>query len=204
MDTITDEFDTSLPIGKISAGVMGKHAAYAGKGRNAGAWTDERVDLVKALWKEGLSASDIAAELDCGFTRNAVIGKVHRLGLDGRKKQGFADLNAEKRLRAKANPKVRAHRMRVPREHLGSEPLALQQPDPEFINNVIPIHQRIASVLDLKESTCHWPVGDPGTPGFFFCGGTVTKQSYCSHHARVAFNGIPVRKRVIVSPPRKF
>src|SRR4026209_1674872 len=48
-------------------------------------WTDERVELLKKLWADGLSASQIAAELG-GITRNAVIGKVHRLGLSGRAK----------------------------------------------------------------------------------------------------------------------
>ena len=49
-------------------------------------WTDERVELLRKLWLEGLSASQIASELSNGITRNAVIGKVHRLGLSGRAK----------------------------------------------------------------------------------------------------------------------
>ena len=49
-------------------------------------WTDERVEKLKRLWAEGLSASQIAGELGNGITRNAVIGKVHRLGLSGRVK----------------------------------------------------------------------------------------------------------------------
>ncbi len=52
-------------------------------------WTDERVELLKKLWSDGLSASQIAAELG-GITRNAVIGKVHRLGLSGRAKSASA------------------------------------------------------------------------------------------------------------------
>jgi GcrA cell cycle regulator len=52
-------------------------------------WTDERVELLRKLWSDGLSASQIAAELG-GITRNAVIGKVHRLGLSGRAKSASA------------------------------------------------------------------------------------------------------------------
>src|SRR5258707_1053279 len=55
------------------------------QGQKTMMWTDERVELLKKLWTDGLSASQIAAELG-GITRNAVIGKVHRLGLSGRAK----------------------------------------------------------------------------------------------------------------------
>src|SRR6185503_18971360 len=56
-----------------------------GREANMG-WTDERVELLRKLWQDGLSASQIAGELGNGITRNAVIGKVHRLGMSGRVK----------------------------------------------------------------------------------------------------------------------
>src|SRR3954466_10041455 len=97
-------------------------------------WTDERVERLKKLWQDGLSASQIAGELG-GITRNAVIGKVHRLGLSGRAR---APSSSAPRVR-----KPRSHMMRVSRPSMrGNTALALafemeQQPEPEFIENII-------------------------------------------------------------------
>src|SRR6059058_6577762 len=104
-------------------------------------WTDERVELLKKLWTDGLSASQIAAELG-GITRNAVIGKVHRLGLSGRAK---APSSAAPRPR---KPRVHSHMLRVSRPSIrGNTALAHAydldiEPEPEFIDNVIPLGQR--------------------------------------------------------------
>src|SRR5246127_5607992 len=73
-----------VPRGRPMTGMDSKWASLAG-GEYPMGWTDERVELLKKLWADGLSASQIAAELG-GITRNAVIGKVHRLGLSGRAK----------------------------------------------------------------------------------------------------------------------
>ena len=70
-------------------------------------WTDERVELLKKLWADGLSASQIAAELG-GITRNAVIGKVHRLGLSGRAKSPSSSAPRPRKARSSG------HMMRVP------------------------------------------------------------------------------------------
>jgi len=99
-------------------------------------WTDERVELLKKLWADGLSASQIAGELG-GITRNAVIGKVHRLGLSGRAK---SPSSSAPRVR-----KPRSHMLRVSRSmSRGNAALALafemeQEPEPELIENIIPI-----------------------------------------------------------------
>ncbi len=69
-------------------------------------WTDERVEQLKKLWEDGLSASQIAAELG-SITRNAVIGKVHRLGLSGRAK------SPPRRRRGRARPAPQQHMMRI-------------------------------------------------------------------------------------------
>src|SRR5436309_10918324 len=149
-------------------------------------WSDDRVEQLKKLWEGGLSASQIAAELG-NVTRNAVIGKVHRLGLSGRAK---SPSSAAPRPR-KARPA--SHMMRMARPAIrGNTALAYAydidaEYEPEPIENVIPITQR-RTILELTEMTCHWPVGDPGTPDFFFCGGqTMTNQPYCAYHSRLAY-----------------
>src|SRR6201982_2043380 len=148
-------------------------------------WTDERVELLKTLWADGLSASQIAAELG-GITRNAVIGKVHRLGLSGRAKSPSSS--------APRARKPRSHMMRVQRAmSRGNTALALayemdQEPEPELIENIIPIGQR-RTLLELNEDTCRWPIGDPATTEFFFCGGKALEGlPYCSYHSRAAYS----------------
>jgi len=152
-------------------------------------WTDERVALLTKLWADGLSASQIAAELG-GITRNAVIGKVHRLGLSGRAKSPSASPRPRK-------PRTSGHMMRVSRPSIrGNTALAYDyapEPEPELIE--IPLEQR-KTLLQLNEATCHWPVGDPGSPDFFFCGGpSVDGQPYCTHHCRMAFQPASERRR---------
>src|SRR3977135_3808189 len=112
-------------------------------------WTDERVELLKKLWSDGLSASQIAAELG-GITRNAVIGKVHRLGLSGRAKSPSS--TAPRQRKARAHP----HMMRVSRPTMrGNTALAPTydyelDAEPEHIDNIIPIGQR-RGILELTE-----------------------------------------------------
>lgn len=161
-------------------------------------WTDERVELLKKLWNEGLSASQIAAEIG-GITRNAVIGKVHRLGLSGRAKAPSASLP---RVR-KARPATQMSRPARPAVR-GSTALAVRfapayqieaEPEPELIENVVPIGQR-CSLLELSDSKCHWPVGDPGHPDFYFCGGNaVPTLPYCAYHCRMAYQPVADRRR---------
>ena len=92
-------------------------------------WTDERVELLKKLWADGLSASQIAAELG-GITRNAVIGKVHRLGLSGRAKSPSSSAPRPRKARSSG------HMMRVPRASMrGNTALAYEyeaEPEPEL------------------------------------------------------------------------
>jgi GcrA cell cycle regulator len=157
-------------------------------------WTDERVEMLKKLWADGLSASQIAAELG-GITRNAVIGKVHRLGLAGRAKSPSSTTPRPRKAR------THSHMMRVPRPAMrGNTALAHAfayeaEPEPEFVDNVIPIGQR-RTLLELTEETCRWPIGDPGSAEFFFCGGqSVTSLPYCTYHSRVAYQPANDRRR---------
>jgi GcrA cell cycle regulator len=152
-------------------------------------WTEERVELLKKLWADGLSASQIAAELG-GITRNAVIGKVHRLGLSGRAKSPSSSVPRQRKPRSSSM-------IRVPRAHIrGNTALAydyVAEPEPELIE--IPVEQR-KNLLQLTEATCHWPVGDPGSTDFFFCGGQSNEGSpYCNFHSRVAYQPASERRR---------
>ena len=155
-------------------------------------WTDDRVELLKKLWADGLSASQIAAELG-GITRNAVIGKVHRLGLSGRAKSPSSTSPRPRKARSSS------HMLRVSRPSMrGNAALAYDyehEPEPELIEKLIPISQR-RTLSELTEQTCRWPIGDPGSPEFFFCGGnTVTNLPYCAYHSRIAYQPMTERRR---------
>ena len=166
-------------------------ATVEGKGMS---WTDERVESLKKMWSDGFSASQIAAELG-GITRNAVIGKVHRLGLSGRAKSPSSAAPRPRKARA------HSHLMRVSRPSIrGNTALAHVyeldiEAEPELADNIIPLGQR-RTILELTEETCRWPIGDPGSAEFFFCGGqTVSGLPYCSYHSRVAYQPVGDRRR---------
>jgi len=162
-------------------------------------WTDERVELLRKLWLEGLSASQIAGELANGITRNAVIGKVHRLGLSGRVK---AQAAPSTRVRLKQQP----HRAMNTRSSgpivrgntalaLKAEPFEQLMPRQETI--IIPMSERV-TILDLKESMCRWPHGDPASQEFRYCGAKKNgtgEGPYCHYHARMAYQPVQERRR---------
>ncbi len=159
-------------------------------------WTDERVELLKKLWSEGLSASQIAGRIG-SVTRNAVIGKVHRLGLSGRATTSRMKshrprsrmANTAKRPATKprfaqpGNPAVRALYMDV----------EVYVPPVEEL--VIPLAER-KTIQTLTESSCRWPIGDPQAADFHFCGKTkLAVLPYCEFHARRAFQPAVPRRR---------
>ncbi len=164
-------------------------------------WTDERVEMLKKLWQDGLSASQIAKQLG-GVTRNAVIGKVHRLGLSGRSKTAPA---------APAAPRPRKPSAPRPAAPAEEEPIVLR-PEPiapvmdaavtampfletRSVEIAIPTSQRV-TIMDLRESMCRWPIGDPTNPEFRFCGGrSITGLPYCPEHAQVAYQPAADRRR---------
>jgi GcrA cell cycle regulator len=140
------------------------------------AWNDERVELLKKLWAEGLSASQIAGRLG-NVTRNAVIGKVHRLGLSGRATTSRMK-SMRPRPRANAVPNNTALAKRNGKSRFGasgnSAVRALYQPDAEpYVSPVeelvIPMAER-KSIQTLTECSCRWPIGDPQLADFHFCG----------------------------------
>jgi GcrA cell cycle regulator len=158
------------------------------------AWNDERVELLKKLWADGLSASQIAGRLG-GVTRNAVIGKVHRLGLSGR-----ATTSRMKSHR----PRVRtqsAKRLMKPRFASGNPAfrnlyLADTEPYvPPAEELVIPLKER-KYIQTLTEVDCRWPIGDPQQADFHFCGKQkINGLPYCEVHARRAFQPPQARRR---------
>jgi len=156
-------------------------------------WTDERVELLKKLWSDGLSASQIANELG-SVTRNAVIGKVHRLGLSGRAKSPSSAAPRQRK------PRAHTHMMRVRPQMRGNTALAYRhdlevEAEPELIENIVPLGQR-CTLLELNEGKCKWPIGDPGSSEFFFCGGKPAEGApYCSYHSRIAYQPAADRRR---------
>jgi GcrA cell cycle regulator len=185
-------------------------------------WTDDRVEILKKMWGEGQSASQIAKELG-GVTRNAVIGKVHRLGLSNRTTTGAAapaaaaqkaDAKPKPAAKAAAKPKAEPKEEEVeaapaPRPNLparakiipAGQPLPPQpsanEISPEALAKVSEIEKKSKKIglMDLTERTCKWPVGDPATDDFWFCGLPVQQgKPYCEAHVGVAFQPMSARR----------
>ena len=151
------------------------------------AWTDDRVATLSKLWAEGLTASQIATQLG-GVSRNAVIGKVHRLGLSGRVKP--------KRKTAPSTPRTtaRAPRKRTPVKRRAVAKAPATPPPAPLKAKPLPSGE-YATILTITESLCKWPLGDPSSSDFRFCGrGTDTGEPYCKSHAQLAYQ--PSRRRV--------
>ena len=164
-------------------------------------WTDERVELLRRLWEEGQSASKIAAQLG-GVTRNAVIGKVHRLGMGGRIKAGSDAPGARKKGALETLPEADAVVIEAAVEAAEPTPPPVQRPAPEFPMPAaapepvtLAVSERV-TIMELRESMCRWPMGDPTTPEFRFCGArAITGLPYCTHHAQIAYQPAAERKR---------
>ena len=160
-------------------------------------WTDERVELLKKLWADGLSASQIASQLG-GVTRNAVIGKVHRLNLSGRAKPASTAARPRK-TRPTQPPRPTSPRPMV----AGNTALKIQhQPAPRRVAVQVPIEDLVVpislnvSLLALNDQMCKWPLGDPGTEGFHFCGHrNFNGLPYCEYHSRLAYQPVNDRRR---------
>lgn len=163
-------------------------------------WTDERVEMLRKLWSDGLSASQIAAQLG-SVSRNAVIGKVHRLKLSGRGRTTSAAPRVKKAAPPAQGRIVKTQVTRVVAATSGAnalkiafdaQPVMRQRPSE---NVVVPI-QRKLMLVQLTERTCKWPNGDPMSEDFNFCGAdTATAGPYCGHHARLAFQPASERRR---------
>lgn len=168
-------------------------------------WTDERVEQLKKLWAEGLSASQIAAQLG-GVSRNAVIGKVHRLQLSSRGRTTSSGSRTKKTTQSSVATKTVAKPVTSARivtatvgatalqAQFDAEPVARHHIRPST-NVVIPISRRL-QLIQLSEKTCKWPNGDPLSEDFNFCGNDVGDSGpYCGFHASVAFQPAAERRR---------
>ncbi len=152
-------------------------------------WTDERVELLKKLWQDGLSASQIAKQLG-GVTRNAVIGKVHRLGLSGR----AAPSKPARPVFKAPRPARQAAAPAAPRR-IAPPPLAAAAPPPQPPVRYVEEAPGAATVLTLGAHMCKWPIGDPSSDDFTFCGRRASEGPYCVEHARVAYQPAQAKKR---------
>ena len=188
-------------------------------------WTDERVELLKKLWSEGLSASRIATELG-EVSRNAVIGKVHRLGLSGRVRHpvGTARTRRVKSSTPNGSPTIRrrtnastpevvsAVSGRDPRssphclENKGNTALAFAKnegdTEPQMLSvkkpDIDPQVEYVekVSIMSLTERTCRWPLGDPQHDDFGYCGHeSMPGVPYCDHHRHIAYHNVSERRR---------
>ena len=191
------------------------------------AWSDERVAVLKKMWLDGNSASEIAKELG-DITRNAVIGKVHRLGLSNRDtsvsgaRPGInKPAKSTKRGRpAKVDkePKKRGRPQKI-KETKGfhetadkgksitatsatkrsndSKPEVVSDLSEETLKSLLKIEMKSKkiSLMDLTERTCKWPIGDPATDSFWFCGHEAEPgKPYCKTHISIAFQPITQRR----------
>ena len=180
------------------------------------AWTDDRVEKLKTMWTEGMSASQIAKELG-GVTRNAVIGKVHRLGLSSRN-QGKATEASEPAAKveeppaapepasppeqAKASGPVEAAVEEddgtsgdLPSTVIGPEDLAALPSENQVDIAEIDRGARKLSLMELTERTCKWPIGDPSRGEFYFCGHPVVPgKPYCKGHTAAAYQPMSSRR----------
>ena len=164
-------------------------------------WTDERVELLRQLWLDGKSASQISAQLGHGVTRNAVIGKVHRLGLAGRAKAPSSTASPP---RAASAPRMspRPASSGAPRTAvrgatalaLAAEPMLDTRPVFQEDDVVVPMSLRV-TIIDLKEAMCRWPLGDPTSADFRYCGSPAASGPYCVHHGKLAYQPVQDRRR---------
>jgi GcrA cell cycle regulator len=149
-------------------------------------WTDARVETLKALWLSGLSAAQVAAALG-GVTRNAVIGKLHRLGVAGRAGASPPGGGAPARppvCRLAPTTSQRSARRRRPRAQPSGPGLSAPAPTaPEG-------PPLVADLLSLGPHACRWPIGEPAAGGFGFCGRAAAGAgSYCAGHRARAYRG---------------
>lgn len=168
-------------------------------------WTDERVEMLKKLWAEGLSASQIAAQLG-GVSRNAVIGKVHRLKLSSR---GRATASPTRQKKAQATSGGGSSRRpqrgasRTMATSIGATALQVQFEEDAVAHKhtrpaqdvVVPISRNL-KLVQLNEHTCKWPNGDPLAEDFSFCGNEAGENGpYCTYHSRLAYQPASERRR---------
>ena len=192
------------------------------------AWSEERVAVLKKMWLDGNSASEIAKELG-NITRNAVIGKVHRLGLSNRDtnaaKAGSGGSHSVKSVKRGRPPKVlnetkKRGRPQKIKEHRDLPETSASKRKTikasgagkrsnenkvEVVSDLseetlktlhkVEMKSKKISLMELTERTCKWPIGDPATDAFWFCGHEAEPgKPYCKTHISIAFQPITQRR----------
>jgi GcrA cell cycle regulator len=146
-------------------------------------WGPEAIETLRALWAEGLSTAEIGRRM--GVSKNAVVGKAHRLNLPARPSPIRREANLSPR---PATPRPIAARSiaprpvrQTPRPQPAPAPVALRPPAPRHVSRI-------------GTRSCSWPIGEPGTRGFHFCGcEALPGKPYCAEHAAIAY--VKVRDR---------
>lgn len=166
-------------------------------------WTDQQIETLKKMWGNGYSANDIAKNLGGGVTRNAVIGKAHRLKLSA----GAASSRPAVEPPSKTAGVVMTTINKVSKRRAMLRSLPPVQPS-EMPARTTMIREPMLRPIDVAkrsegipvtkagERHCRWPIGDPRSPDFRFCGcETHEGLPYCAHHARVAYQTVSRRSR---------
>jgi GcrA cell cycle regulator len=165
-------------------------------------WTPELRERVARLWAEGLSATKIAVLSGPAFTRNSIIGFVHRQNLSGRITQS-AMPRARKARAIPAAPKTEAAkpassaRVKPPVAHIQAAPVAQPEPVPEplppppVLPPIDPPKGAVSAILGLGKGMCKWPIGDPFAEDFHFCCQPWRNDDgpYCAAHSKEAWRG---------------
>ena len=153
-------------------------------------WTNERMELLQNLWLNGKSAAAISRELGQGISRNAVIGKASRLGLTGQLRAPpltfpkRAETISALRCRPASRINGGAARLSRPLVAIAGAPNEMTQDFSETV--VVPLTKRV-TLEELEADMCRWPLGDPPSPDFRYCGAhKLDKTPYCAYHRRIA------------------
>jgi GcrA cell cycle regulator len=145
-------------------------------------WTPERVEQLRSCVVTGLTCSQIAAEI--GVSRNAVIGKIHRLGLSSGRPPGGAARTCPPRV---ARPRAQSQRRLIRLMWSDGAPAAKTEAGPAIVDSAKP-----CALIDLDRGKCRWPLESAGD--LRFCGNSAADGiSYCAGHARLAYR-VPARR----------
>ncbi len=174
------------------------------------AWTEERIAKLKQGWEGGMTATQIAEMLGEGVTRNAVIGKAHRLGLESRPSPVKAtDTPPPPARAAAAPPPPQAAPAPPPPAPVAAAPapapapIAASEPKVQAKPVKASGKQARTTLLDLSDKVCKWPIGHPGEADFHFCGKNAQAGfPYCTDHCLVAYQAqMPRKDRPRQLPP---
>lgn len=149
-------------------------------------WSAEAIETLKALWAEGHSTAEIGRRM--GISKNAVVGKAHRLVLPARpspiRRDGVAQpITSGRPVMAVVPRPVQAPRPPAPRA-VAPTPV-VERPAPRPVAAPPPV---VRAFPRFGGRSCCWPIGEPGTPEFRFCGAdAMSGKPYCTEHAAVAY-----------------